>query len=95
MPVERAAARVPPNFPSVATTMISRTGHPAVPAADEADLGAHAGEGEERRQQQHEDETLEAVRERVRQPAVVRHDGAEQERAEQRVDADRFGHERG
>ena len=52
------------------------------------------GEGKERRQQQDRHQVLEARRQRAGEPAVVRDDGAEQERAEDRVHADRFGDER-
>ena len=57
--------------------------------------GAHAGEGEEGRQEQHDDEVLQALRVSSRaSAAVVRDDRAEQEGAEEGVDADALGRQR-
>ena len=93
-PAEAGEARGderPPNLPTDATTMMTpQTSHSAR-RRDEADLRAHAGEGEERGQEQHDDDVLEAVGELARQAGVVRDDRAEREGAEDGVDADDLG----
>ena len=61
MPVERAASMLPPSLPAIATTMIASAEQPAASVAEQADLGAQAGEGEEERQQEHRAEGLEPL----------------------------------
>ena len=57
----RPASSVPPNLPTVATTMISpQTSHSYQPDT-QADLGPHAGERKERRQQQDRHEVFQTA----------------------------------
>ena len=57
----------------------------------QADPRAHAGEGEEGGQQQHRHDLLHLAGKVAGEGAVVRHDGPEQKRSEDRVDADQLG----
>jgi hypothetical protein len=64
---------------------------PRVQRVEEPDLRAKAAVGEEERQEQHDDQVFELVGEELREMILLRHDRAEDERAEERVDADDLG----
>ena len=70
-------------------TIAAQVSHPLQPR-EQADLRPHAGEREERRQQQDRDEILHLFLERACQPAVVGNHRAQQEGAEDRMNADRI-----
>ena len=93
-PVNRAAAHVPPNLPSVATRMITAVKPHACQPETRPISRAHARVRKERRQQQNLHDVFQLVLEIDRHVGVVRNDGPQQERAENRVDADPFGRHR-
>ena len=91
IPIRRAARNVPPNLPADRQRDDEQTDAPVLPRRDEPDLGAQPGEREEGRQEEDGDDRRALDAQLVRDRAVGRQDRAEQERAEDRVDADLLG----
>ena len=93
-PVNRAAATRAAELAERGDENDHRRKAPRLPTGNEADLGPHARVREERRQQQDLDDVFELMLEVERHIGVVRNDRPQQERAENRVDADPLGRHR-
>ena len=89
-PMAFAASVVPPNFPTVATTMMTPHSTQSSHALQEADLRSQTRKREERRQEHHAHDVGQALVSLGGDLAVMRNDRADQERAEDGVDADEF-----